>query len=164
MKTLALIILSLMLQMSIANAQTEQVKIYNPNANAKSDISDAIKKAKAENKNVLLMIGGNWCPWCIKLHGFINQDPQIDSLMKADYIWVMVNYSKENKNLDILKEYEYPQRFGFPVLLVLDQKGRRLETQDSWYLEKDKGYDKEKLMHFLKMWSVAALNPDSYKD
>jgi thioredoxin-related protein len=138
-------------------AQTEGVHIYNPNANAKEDIASAVKLAKAENKQVLLQIGGNWCPWCVKLDGFMATDPQIDSLLKADYIRVMVNYSKENKNEDIMKMLGNPNRFGFPVLVILDQEGNRIHTQDSWYLEKDKYYDKEKVMHFLEMWSVAAV-------
>jgi hypothetical protein len=27
---------------------------------------------------------------------------------------------------------------------------------DSWYIEKEKSYDTEKLMHFLHMWNVKA--------
>lgn len=138
-------------------AQTKEVNIYNPNANAQEDIASAVKQAKAENKNVLLQIGGNWCPWCVKLDKFMAEDQQVDSLLKADYIRVMVNYSKEVKNEDIMKMLGNPQRFGFPVLVILGQDGVRLHTQDSWYLEKDKYYDKEKLMHFLEMWSVAAV-------
>lgn len=42
------------------------------------------------------------------------------------------------------------------VLIVLNQQGDRIHTQDSWYLEQDKTYDREKLMHFLKMWGVEA--------
>ena len=138
-------------------AQTEAVTIYNPNANAKADIAAAVKQAKAENKQVLLQIGGNWCPWCVKLHKFMAEDPQVDSLLKADYIRVMVNYSKEVKNEEVMKMLGNPQRFGFPVLVILDQEGVRLHTQDSWYLEKDKYYDKEKLTHFLEMWSAEAV-------
>ena len=137
-------------------AQTEAVNIYNPNANAKEDIANAVKQAKAENKQVLLQIGGNWCPWCVKLHKFMAEDPQVDSLLKADYIRVMVNYSKEVKNEEVMKMLGNPQRFGFPVLIILGQDGMRLHTQDSWYLEKEKYYDKEKVMHFLEMWNVAA--------
>jgi thioredoxin-related protein len=137
-------------------AQTESVHIYNPSANAKEDIAAAVKQAKAENKQVLLQVGGNWCPWCVKLHKFMAEDPQIDSLLKADYVRVLVNYSKENKNEEIMKMLGNPQRFGFPVLVILDQDGIRLHTQDSWYLEKDKFYDKEKVMQFLMMWNVAA--------
>jgi len=154
----SILILSLILfSSSYLLAQTEAVTIYNPNANAKEDIASAVKQARAENKHVLLQIGGNWCPWCVKLDGFMATDPQVDSLLKANYIRVMVNYSKENKNEEVMKMLGNPQRFGFPVLVILNQDGIRLHTQDSWYLEKEKYYDKEKLMHFLEMWSVAAV-------
>jgi hypothetical protein len=86
------------------------------------------------------------------------EDAQIDSILKADYVRVLVNYSKENKNDEAMRMLGNPQRFGFPVLVILDQDGVRLHTQDSWYLEKDKYYDKEKVVHFLEMWTVAAVN------
>jgi thioredoxin-related protein len=157
MKKVSLILSFILCTASYLLAQTEAVTIYNPNANAKEDIANAVKQAKAENKQVLLQIGGNWCPWCIRLDGFMAQDAQIDSLLKADYVRVMVNYSKENKNEEVMKMLGNPQRFGFPVLVILNQDGMRLHTQDSWFLEKDKFYDKEKLMHFLMMWNVAAV-------
>jgi len=58
---------------------------------------------------------------------------------------------------------DYPQRFGFPVLVVLDQEGNRLHTQDTGYLELDKGYDPEKISRFLLNWNVASLKPESYR-
>lgn len=157
MKKVFLILSFFLLTATWLQAQTEPVTIYNPNADAREDIASAVKQAKAENKQVLLQIGGNWCPWCIKLDGFMASDPHIDSLLKADYVRVMVNYSKENKNEEIMKMLGNPQRFGFPVLVILDQDGIRLHTQDSSYLEEDKFYDKEKVMHFLMMWNVAAV-------
>ena len=158
MKRLTLTIAIFLLSFSYLFAQTEGVHIYNPDADAKADIAAAVKQAKAENKHVLLQIGGNWCPWCVKLHNFIATDSQIDSLLKADYVTVMVNVDKEKdkRNYDVLASLGNPQRFGFPVLVVLNQEGERIHTQDSWYLELDKSYDKEKLMQFYRMWNVAA--------
>lgn len=142
-------------------AQTEPVYIYNPEADAKADITAAVKQAGEENKHVLLQIGGNWCPWCIRLHHFIAGDSQLDSLLNADYVTVRVNVDREKdkRNYDLLATLGNPQRFGFPVMVVLNQEGERIHTQDSWFLEKDKSYDQEKLMHFLKMWNVAAVYP-----
>ncbi|MDX9904985.1 MAG: thioredoxin family protein [Bacteroidales bacterium] len=139
-------------------SQAEEIKIYDPDANAREDIANAILQANAENKHVLLQIGGNWCPWCVRLHNLESTDPQIDSLLKADYIRVMVNVPKEKdkRDYELLKTLGNPQRFGFPVLVFLDQKGDRLHTQDSWYLEQDKSYDREKIVHLFKMWNVVA--------
>jgi thioredoxin-related protein len=144
-------------------SQTVKPTIYNVSANASADILAAITKASAEGKHVLLQIGGNWCPWCIKLHQFFHSEQKIDSVLKAGYIFVLVNYSKENKNPEVLKKLEFPQRFGFPVLVVLDGKGKRLHTQDSGLLESGDGYDSKKVLGFLKGWEPGALEPGKYK-
>jgi thioredoxin-related protein len=160
MKKISLIFVFILFTATYLLAQTEGVHIYNPDADARADIAGAVKQAKAENKHVLLQIGGNWCPWCIRLHEMETMDKTIDSLLKADYVMVLVNIpkEKEKRNPELMASLSNPQRFGFPVLVVLNQEGQRLHTQDSWYLEQDKTYDREKLVHFFRMWSVKAVN------
>lgn len=147
-----------------ANAQETKFKLYNPERNAMQQIDSALVIAKKENKHLLLQIGGNWCSWCIMLHKFYAADSQVDSALKADYIVEYINYSKENKNPEALKRLEFPQRFGFPVLVILDGNGRRLHTQNSAYLEQGRGYSKEKILEFLNQWKPAALKEENYKD
>jgi thioredoxin-related protein len=138
-------------------------KIYNPENDAKKDIAEAVTKAKEEGKHVLIQVGGNWCPWCIKLHNFLNSESEINQLLTNNYIFIVVNYSKENKNTEVLKELEFPQRFGFPVMVVLDQNGKRIHTQNTGILEQEKGYELSKVKSFLINWRPEALNPDNYK-
>jgi thioredoxin-related protein len=140
------------------------VKIYNPEADVSSAISQGLVRAKSENKNLFLQIGGNWCPWCIKFHKLWVEDPAVSALMSKYFIPILVNYSKENKNLPELKMLEFPQRFGFPVFVILDSNGKRIHTQNSAYLEEGKGYSKKKVIDFLTQWTPDALNPDHYKD
>lgn len=147
----------------VASAQTTKPAIYNPQANASADLKEAVKKAKAENKHVLLQIGGNWCSWCLKFHNLTTSDVQLDSTLKANYVVLKINHSKEVPNLDVLEQLEYPQRFGFPVFVVLDGNGKRLHTQNSAYLEDGAGYSKKKIMEFLAQWNKAAIAPESYK-
>jgi thioredoxin-related protein len=144
-------------------AQDQKPAIYNPTANAKEDINFAVSKAAAEGKHIILQIGGNWCPWCIKLHKFIHENYAIDSIIKTDYVYVLVNYSKDNKNPEIMQQLDFPQRFGFPVLVVLDEQGRRIHTQDTGLLEEGDGYSAKKITQFLLSWNKAALNPEQYK-
>lgn len=143
---------------------SQPVKIYNPEADVTTEINQGIKRAKAENKNIFLQIGGNWCPWCLKFHKLYQEDPDINALMGKSYIFILVNYSKENRNYATLKKLEYPQRFGFPVFVILDSNGRRIHTQNSSYLEEGDGYSKKKVLEVLKQWSPDALNPENYKE
>lgn len=43
-----------------ASGQEEKPKIYHPEADAKIELANAVKKAMAEDKHVLLQVGGNW--------------------------------------------------------------------------------------------------------
>jgi thioredoxin-related protein len=158
------IITSLLILASILVYSQEKANVYNPNADATADIKGAIAKAKAGKKHVLIQVGGNWCPWCIKFHKMATTDAKIDSIIKADYVYILLNYSKENKNLPILKTLQYPQRFGFPVFVILDGEGKLLHTQDSGFLGLDKGYDPKKVATFLKGWNFKALDPINYPD
>ena len=149
----------------ISNAQTEVKKLYDPSANAKKDIKAALKKAKAENKYVLIQCGGNWCTWCIEFARLCKADPTIDSVMNTSFVWVHLNTSKENKNEKIFAKYGYPQRFGFPVFIILNKKGKRIHTQSSEYFEDGKkSYDHKKVQTFLEMWSPRALDPKMYAE
>lgn len=142
----------------------QEKKIYNPSADAGADIEVAIKKAATENKFVLLQGGGNWCRWCIEFARFCKADKQIDSLINSNFVWYHLNYSKENENKPVFAKYGYPQRFGFPVFIILNSKGERMHTQNSAYLEDGKkSYDKEKVMEFLEAWSPKALEPAQYE-
>lgn len=158
------LILPFLLIPALLFAQEAKPQIYNPAADAKKEIAEAVEKAGKEGKHVFIQIGGNWCTWCLRFHKFTTGDTQIDSAFTAGYIRIRVNYSEENKNLEILKDLRYPQRFGFPVFVILDGKGNYLHTQNSAYLEEGKGYSKKNILDFLRSWSPGALNPDEYKD
>jgi thioredoxin-related protein len=142
----------------------QEKKLYNPAADAKADIEAAVKKASAENKFVVLQAGGNWCSWCLEFAKISKANPQIDSLINSSFVWYELNFSKENKNEDILAKYGYPQRFGFPVFIILDAKGQRMHTQNSEYLEDGKkSYDQKKVFEFLQKWTPASLAAENNK-
>jgi thioredoxin-related protein len=140
-------------------------KLYHPEENAKEGISSAVKEAKKSGKHVLVEIGGNWCIWCARFNDLVTNDKSLDSLVSSNYVVYHLSYSKENKNKDLLAKYEFPQRFGFPVFLILNEKGDLIHTQTSWYLEDGKkGYDKEKVTAFFTDWGKNALDPKQYKE
>ena len=56
-----------------------------------------------------------------------------------------------------MKRLNNAGRFGFPVLVVLDEQGNVIHIQDSGLLEEGKGYNKEKVLSFFKHWTPAAV-------
>jgi thioredoxin-related protein len=144
-------------------------KPYDENQDPRFELRKAVELALRENKHILVQFGGNWCPWCLKFHALVNGSPTIDSLMKANYVYLLLNVPKEKdkRDMDLFAGYGYPNRFGYPVFVILDKSGQRLNTQDSEPLEHPdpaiKGYDTTRVARFLTLWSPKALDPKSYQ-
>jgi len=136
--------------------------LYHPKADAKREIALAVAKARAQNKHILIQAGGNWCGWCIEFNRFVTSDTALHSIIEANYIVYHLNYSQENKNVTIFKDYGFPNRFGFPVFLILNADGILIHTQNSSYLELGKSYDAPKVKDFLLSWTNKALQASSY--
>ena len=116
------------------NAQDSR-KLYDPSLDGMKQIREAVDKAGKEGKHVLIQYGGNWCPWCIKFDAFCKADTSITEIIAKNYIPVKLNYDQINKN-DAANTYlGNPSRFGFPVLIIVDSKGKVLHIQDSGLLE-----------------------------
>lgn len=145
------------------NLLAQQAQIYNPQADAKHDLDSAITLAKKTNKHVFVQVGYNQCPWCVLMHEFYTSDKQVDSLLNADYVPLLINYSRVNKNPEVMEYLKFPQRFGFPVIVILDTSGNVIHTQNTLYLEQDRGYNKDLFIDFLKNWNMAALDKNRYK-
>ena len=161
MKKLLILIFCVSLA-QLSNAQ--ETKLYNPEANATVEIKQKLKQAKKENKYVLIQAGGNWCGWCIEFNRFSHADAKIDSVINSAFVVYHLNYSKENMNAEVFKKYNFPQRFGFPVFIILNAKGKVIHIQDSGLLEDGKkSYDAKKVKNFLMLWSPAAFDAKQYK-
>jgi thioredoxin-related protein len=115
------------------------------------DLEESVIKAKSENKRILLDVGGEWCIWCHRLDAFIESSEEIKEFLNENYVTLKVNFSPENKNEKFLGQY--PAIKGYPHMFVLDADGKFLHSQDTGLLEKEKSYDKEKILGFLKQWA-----------
>jgi len=129
--------------------------IYDPGADVKVQIAAAVKSAGVENKNIILMFGGNWCPWCHRLHALFQADAQIKKLLAERYILLLVDVGEkpgQPLNRDLVDLYLFRVKdSGYPALAVLDKEGKLICAQSTGVLEKGKGHDPEKILAFLKM-------------
>lgn len=158
-RNILIIILGLIFTSTVLFSQN---KIYDVNADPMKQYTKALELAKMQNKHVLMQIGGNWCSWCIRFHDFYKNDSKLDSMVNADYVVINVDYNPKN-DMTLFAKLLFPQRFGFPVLVVTDAGGKLLHTQNSWYLEDSKkSYDRKKVESFFKNWTVRAINPENY--
>ena len=137
-----------------AEEKAKLPKPYNDKENAEAKIAELVKQAQAENKNIILQAGGNWCIWCLRFNQFVQTTPELKDVVDENYLYYHLNYSPENKNEKVFAKYDNPgAKFGYPVFVVLDKNGKMIHTQDSAVLEEGKGYSIEKVKAFFQEWA-----------
>jgi hypothetical protein len=82
---------------------------------------------------------------------FFAASPDLKKLRDSNFIWLKVNFSKENANQAFLARW--PKVAGYPHLFVLDADGRVLKSQDTSVLEAGKDYDAIAFRAFLLEWA-----------
>lgn len=149
--------LAFMIMILCALQLSAQQKIYDDQADAMAQIKVATEQAAAQGKHVLCQVGGNWCPWCIRFAGFAESDTAVHQVIADNYVYIHVNWSKENKNPEAMRYLGNPARFGFPVFVIIDGKGTPIHIQNSAYLEEGQGYSEKKVVEFLEAWTPRAV-------
>jgi thiol:disulfide interchange protein len=127
---------------------------FDPSRDAAADVAQALAVAKAEGKRVIVDVGGEWCSWCHILDRFVASNADVRALIDARYVWVKVNFSKENRNEALLSRW--PRIEGYPHLFVLDANGRLVHSQDTSELESGRGYDHDRFVAMLKRFAPPA--------
>jgi len=126
-------------------------QIYPDPANAKEDIRQAILKASAEHKRVILDFGGNWCPDCHVLDLYFH-DPGNASLLAFNFVLVDVNVGRFDKNLDLARKYGIPLHKGVPALAILNSRGHVIYAQRNGEFESMRKLDSAAVAAFLEKW------------
>ena len=139
------------------NKHKDLPKVYDEKADAMSQIDQALEEARESGRFVICQVGGNWCPWCLRFAKFITEDEEIANVVKENFVYIHVNTSKTNKNEEALRRLGNPGRFGYPVLVILDDEGRVMHIQNSSYLEEGNSYNHKKVLEFFLNWTRKAI-------
>lgn len=158
-----MVIVGLTVILSAITAMGQQAlpRVYDEQANPLEQIDNAVVQARAEAKNVVCQVGGNWCPWCLRFAAFITSNEDIKQLIDSNYVYIHVNYNPAEatqQGEELMRRLNNPRRFGFPVLVVLDNDGKVIHTQDSALLEEGNGYSRDRVLRFFTNWTPAAVN------
>ena len=135
-------------------------KVYDEGVDAMEQIREATALAQKTGRYVMCQVGGNWCPWCLRFAEFATKDSVIAPLMAENYVYIHVNYSKGNKNLEAMRYLGNPGRFGYPAFVVLNEKGVPIHIQESESLEEGKDYSRKRVEKFLRLWNKEAVEAE----
>jgi thioredoxin 1 len=129
--------------------------IYPANADAHAEIREAEEKAGPANKRLLLVFGANWCFDCHVLD-LAFQRPDIAPLLAANYEVIHVDLGPdEQKNADLVQQYQVPLNKGIPALAIAESDGKLVVSQKNGEFEDARGLTPEVLLEFLNSWKPA---------
>jgi thiol:disulfide interchange protein len=154
-RSIRLVVAALSLGAALATAQPKKDIGYDPHADAFEQLDSAVATAKAEDKLVLLISGGDWCIWCHYLAEFLERETVLDAALHDVFVVQKVYVGDENKNKEFFARL--PTAAGAPHFWVLSQGGELLASQNTLPLEDgDKSYDLGKFMAFVGKWRERA--------
>lgn len=122
---------------------------YDPQRDAFADLEKAKQLAAADNRRILLVVGGKWCPFCRAIEAFLDKSEPVSKVLAEHFVIMKVNVSDETSNTAFLNPY--PAIEAYPHLFFLDEKGELMHSQDTGELEKQSaGYDEEAFVRILQ--------------
>ncbi len=111
-----------------------------------ADLAATLSRAKSENKRVMLLVGGDWCPWCKRISNYMSTNEKIRDLVEKNFVVMKVTYPGEHAEAFLAA---YPKCEAYPHLFVLDNQGQLLRSQGTGELEQGSGYDDDRFARFL---------------
>jgi len=96
-------------------------RVYDASGNGKRVVETAVQRAAAEGKRVLVVLGGDWCSWCLLLDDVFSNHEKIRTLLEEDYIVAKLD---ARAHRDLVVSWGDPAKDGVPVLVFLDHSGR----------------------------------------
>lgn len=152
MKILVPLLLTFALLLATGCAQPARDLGYDPGADPKAALANARVLAKATNKSVLIIAGGDWCRWCHVLDRFIHDNSEVEDALDKAFVTVKVYADDGGGNEDFFAGL--PEAPGYPHFWVVDRAGnvRSYFTGD---LERgDDDYDPGKFLRFIEVASA----------
>jgi thioredoxin 1 len=133
----------------------EDKVIYPQGIDAKQEIAEALQKAAATHKRVLLVFGGNWCFDCHVLDEAFHS-PEIAPTLNKSFLVAHIDIGQLDKNLDVAKQYDIPLDRGVPAIAVLDSDGKLLFSQKHGEFEAARSMAPEDILAFLNKWKPSS--------
>jgi thiol:disulfide interchange protein len=124
---------------------------YDPDADPFAELAEGAARAKADDKLVLLIAGGEWCIWCHYLDAFVKDNADVAEALYDTFVVVKVYMGEDNENEEFFAGL--PTAAGYPHFWVFTGDSHLLSSEQTVVLEDGaKSYDKDKFLAFVDRW------------
>jgi thiol:disulfide interchange protein len=134
--------------------QLQGRQVYDERLNAQAAFTGALAQANDTHKRLVVVVGGNWCQWCLVLDDLLHQDDTLRSYLAQHYVLLKLD-SQAAKSLD--ESWGRPSHNGVPVLIFFAANGAVKHIQETGSLElwrgRILGHDPKRVLSVLQRWS-----------
>ncbi len=146
-----------------APACKDDGKIYKVCSNQEESYRSALAAARKDKKLLVVVIGAEWCPWCIALDKLLEDPDRIGKDFSSKFSKVGIALYQERKKLPsgvavqelLKKQAGYKKKLaGIPVMALVNPKTKKTKLIDTEPLEQNtettKGHDPHKVIAALE--------------
>lgn len=134
---------------SLACTSQPKFNYYSANKNPEIQLLEASKKASDKNRLILAQVGGDWCPWTYRLDLLKNNNEEIKELIKDHYIFVPINHSEDNPNIDFIHRFDKSVT-SIPHWFILNAQGELINSVSLGQFETFNSFQPADLINVLK--------------
>lgn len=105
-------------------------------------LEEALERAPAENKKILLDVYASWCPYCQRMHSEVYTDIAVMQAISDHYLWVKIDVESDEKvryQGREMTEIEFARALeneNIPTTYFMNDEGAIIGVQPG-YLEAD---------------------------
>ena len=93
------------------------ILLYAQEAQTESNFSNALKEAKSQNKNVMMIYSAKWCPECNYMKDVVFKNKELSAYMKKHFTVLALDIQKDK----LPEGFNY---IGIPTFFIVDKNGK----------------------------------------
>jgi thiol-disulfide isomerase/thioredoxin len=133
---------------------------YSAERDAHADVDAAFARAAERGTRVLVLFGGNWCPDCRILSGFM-EIPEFSAWLDETYEVVKVDVGRYDRNMDVAARFGFAELEGVPTVVVADAEGRIVNrgTSAEWRTARER--TPQEALDYFARYAIEAPSADA---
>jgi thiol:disulfide interchange protein len=129
--------------------------VYDQKADAERLLAQALVRARAHKQRVLVVLGGDWCKWCVTLDSSMAKNPALNQLTTERFVLLKLDADAAS---DLDERWGNPSELSVPVVVLLNPDGTKVHVQNMVPFQTWGGrllaYDAERIHQALEPWAL----------
>ena len=140
-----------------ADAKSPWAEAYDPQQDAAPALQTALQEAAESDRLLLVIVGGDWCPWCFTLDRYFQRHDGEREAVEETFVVFKLFFVGGHPNEALLARF--PGIRGYPHFMVFDPLVGYVGAHSTGALENKRkvrgdSYDRRKMRGFVAEWET----------